>query len=313
MPDENPRFGFQPRRELGKTGFTATQLGIGDLADRKIPLETCAATIRRALETGLNVIDTAPCYEDGYSELAVGKAIKDFRDKIFLIDKIDNHNDPIRPQIESSLSKLETEMVDLFVLHALDTIEGWQKAVEQNGVFEQLDSCSKAGMLRFRGISSHHPDVLTAAIDSGLCDVVLFPIGPYCDSRFIDVVLPLAKKKNIGTVCFKTFGAGKLLGDTPGYNQPLQQRPRGKFSSGGAEQNSAPMLPRLSVAGCLNYTLTIDPDVALLGLCFPNEQDAAFEVAHNFTPLDSAQMDIIKQLAVEAVKEKGNCWWNPPQ
>ncbi|OHB49834.1 MAG: aldo/keto reductase [Planctomycetes bacterium GWF2_41_51] len=313
MPDESSEFRFQPRRELGKTGFNATQLGIGDLADRKIPVETCAATIRRALEAGLNIIDTAPSYEDGYSEQVVGKAIKGFRDKIFVIDKVDNHNDPIRPQIESSLSKLEIEMVDLFVFHALDTIDGWQKAIEPNGAFDQLELCRNSGMLRFKGISSHNPDVLTAAIKSGLCDVVLFPIGPYCDSRFIEVVLPLAKKQNVGTVCFKTFGAGKLLGDTPGYNQPLQQRPRGKFSSGGTEQNSAPILPRLSVAGCLNYTLTIDPDVALLGLCFANEQDAAFEVAQNFTPLDSQQMSIIKELAAEAVKEKGNCWWNLPQ
>lgn len=312
MFNEDSKFRFLPRRELGKTGFKVTQLGIGDLADRNVPVEKCAATIKRALQAGLNIIDTAPGYEDGYSEEIVGKGIKGFRDKIFVIDKIDNHNDPIRPQIESSLSKLEIDMVDLFVMHALDTLEGWQKAIELKGAFAQIEDCRKSGMLRFRGISSHNPDVLTAAIKSGLCDVVLFPIGPYCDSRFIEVVLPLARQYNVGTVCFKTFGAGKLLGDTPGYNQPLQQRPRGKISSGGSEQNASHLLPHLSVADCLNYTLTIDPDVALLGLCFPNEQDAAFEVSQNFTPLDSKQMSSIKELAVEAVKDKGNCWWNPP-
>ena len=49
---------FRPRRELGHTGFTATVLGIGDLADRSLPLETCVATLRRAIDAGLNVIDT---------------------------------------------------------------------------------------------------------------------------------------------------------------------------------------------------------------------------------------------------------------
>ena len=67
---------FAPRRELGRTGFVATALGIGDLADRSVPLETCVATARRALDAGLNVIDTAPNYEDGYSEEIVGRAVR---------------------------------------------------------------------------------------------------------------------------------------------------------------------------------------------------------------------------------------------
>jgi aryl-alcohol dehydrogenase-like predicted oxidoreductase len=58
---------FLPRRELGRTGFRATTLGIGDLADRAVPLAECVAIIRRAMAAGLNVIDTAPSYEGGYS------------------------------------------------------------------------------------------------------------------------------------------------------------------------------------------------------------------------------------------------------
>ncbi len=118
-------------------------------------------------------------------------------------------------------------------------------------------------------------------------------------------------KHHVGTVCFKAFGAGKLLGDTSGYNQPLQDRPRGKLSSGG-EAADTPLLPRLSVQQCLHYTLTCDPDVTLLGLSFPNEQDAAFAAAQTFTqPLAQAQMAAIRQLAVEAIANKGPCWWNP--
>lgn len=167
---------FKPRRELGKTGFIATALGIGDLADRSLPFGTCVATVRRAIDAGLNLIDTAPNY--------------------------------------------------------------------------------------------------------------------------------------VGTVCFKTFGAGKLLGDTAGYNQPLQQRPRGKLSSGGSDETDA-VLPRLSVSQCLHYTLTLDPDVALLGLSFTNEQDAAFAAATDFRPLASEQMEMIRHRALEARKDKGPCWWNP--
>ena len=92
----------------------------------------------------------------------------------------------------------------------------------------------------------------------------MFPAGPFVDRRYVDEILPLARRKGVGAVCFKTFGAGKLLGDTTGYNQPLQERPRGKFSSGGKEAVAEAQLPRLTVAECLHYTLTLNPDVTLL-------------------------------------------------
>ena len=68
------------RRTLGSTGFKASILGIGDLADRAVPLEKCVATIYRAMDAGLNLIDTAPGYEDGYSEAIVGTALRGRRE-----------------------------------------------------------------------------------------------------------------------------------------------------------------------------------------------------------------------------------------
>ena len=65
------------KRKLGSTGFNATVLGIGDLADHSVPLEKCVATIHRAMDFGLNLIDTAPGYENGYSEAIVGAALRD--------------------------------------------------------------------------------------------------------------------------------------------------------------------------------------------------------------------------------------------
>jgi hypothetical protein len=68
----------------------------------------------------------------------------------------------------------------------------------------------------------------------------------------------------------------------------------------------------LSVEQCVHYTLTCDPDVALLGLSDPSEQDAAFAAAQSFTaPLDAEQMATIRQSAVAAVADKGPCRWNP--
>jgi aryl-alcohol dehydrogenase-like predicted oxidoreductase len=311
MGTNNKKYLFKPRRTLGRTGFMATQLGIGDLADRNVSIDECVTTVRRALDVGLNVIDTAPGYEDGYSEEIVGRALKGSRDNIFVIDKIDHHDRPIAGQVEDSLRRLDMDTVDLFVMHGLSTKAGWEQAVKPSGAFDQLENCRKNGKLRYLGISSHDPRVLELAIESGLCDVVMFAVGPYCDRRYIDKVLPLAGSHNVGTVCFKTFGAGKLLSDTVGYGKPLTERPRGKLSSGGKDETLEKVLPHLSVADCLYYTLTCDPDVTLLGLSFPNEQDAAFAAAANFATLSEEKMKEICCRAVEAMTGKGESWWNP--
>jgi aryl-alcohol dehydrogenase-like predicted oxidoreductase len=309
---------FEPSRELGRTGFRATRLGVGDLADRSVPIERCVATARRALETGLNLIDTAPGYEDGYSEEIVGRALREsgLRDRVFLIDKIDELDAPVGPQVEGSLKRLGLGHVELFALHNLSTMDGWRRAAGPGGSLEQLAACVKAGACRFRGISSHHPDVLAAAIPSGLVDVVMFPVGPFVHPRYIEEILPLAKTHGVGSVCFKTFGAGKLLADTEGYQRPLAQRPRGKMSSGGEAQGTGTggaTLPRLTVEECLHYTLTLDPDVALLGMSFENEQDAAFAAFETFTgPLAAGRMAEIRARAAVAIEGKGKIWWDPP-
>src|SRR5688572_25959759 len=95
---------FSPRRELGRTGFVATTLGIGDIADRSIDAPRLVATLTRALDAGLNLIDTAPNYEDGYSEEIVGAALRTRRrDSFFLIDKVDHFDRPVAEQVEGSL------------------------------------------------------------------------------------------------------------------------------------------------------------------------------------------------------------------
>jgi 1-deoxyxylulose-5-phosphate synthase len=264
------------------------------------------------MDAGLNLIDTAPNYEEGYSEQIVGAALKGRRDDMFVIDKIDNHHEPVTPQVDASLKNTGLDTVDCFVFHGVSTMDDWRKIAVPGGGMEQLASSVKAGKARFRGISSHHPDVLLAAIPSGLCDVVMFAVGPFVDRRYVEEILPLAKKHSIGTVCFKTFGAGKLLADTTGSNQPLQARPRGKVSSGGTETLANSTLPRLSVTDCLHYTLTLDPDVTLLGLSFPNEQDAAYAAAQTFKPISPAQLSETRRRALEAIQDKGPCWWNPP-
>jgi aryl-alcohol dehydrogenase-like predicted oxidoreductase len=264
---------FHPRRPLGRTGFAATAIGQGDVADRALPKERLVSIVRRALDAGVNVVDTAPMYEDGYSEEIVGEALRGRRDGVLLVDKVDDLAAP-------------------------------------GGGFAQLAEEVARGRARFRGISSHHAGVLAAALDSALCDVIMLPVGPIGDRRYTTEILPRARALGVGTIGMKVFAGGKLLGDTEGYQRPLAARPRGKLSSGGSDAAAA-TLPRLPVEDCLRYALTLDPDVALLGLSFENEQDAAFRAAAAAAPMSEDELAALRARATVAARGKGEVWWDP--
>ncbi len=320
---------FTPRRPLGRTGFSVTRVGAGDLADRTVPKERCVAVLRRALDAGLNLVDTAPSYEDGYSEEIVGAALRGRREGVFLVDKVDVLDAPVAPQVTESLKRLGLPGVDLLAFHAVPDLATFHRLAAPGGGLAELGEEIARGRARFRGLSSHHPDVLAAALESGLCDVLLFAVGPFCHPRYVDEILPRARALGVGTVCFKTFGAGQLLGDTEGYGRPLQARPRGKLSSGGearaslaggeAKPSPAPgedraaALPHLGVEECVRYTLTCDPDVALLGLSFENEQDVALAAASTFRPMSPEELARTRERAALAMRGKGKAWWNPPE
>ena len=288
---------FSPRRALGRTKFVATVIGAGDLADASVGLESCATTLRRALDAGINVVDTAPSYEDGLSERVVGRALAGRRDGIFVIDKIDHVNDPIEPQIAGSIERLGFAP-DAFVFHGVSELDVWNDLLAPGGAMDRLADAVRAGRCRFRGVSSHHPDVVRAAILSGTCDIVMFAVGAHVDERYTSELLPLAHAHGVGTVCFKTFGAGKLVAATEGYGRPL-----------GAGVRPG---PTLTVDECIRTTLTLDPDVALLGLSTSEEQDAAFAAVEHFAPLSAEELADVRRRAAIAIRDKGRNWWDPP-
>ena len=212
-------------------------------------------------------------------------------------------------QLDESLIRLGFDYLDAYVFHGLSDMTMYQQLTQPNGAFAELRDLKARGQVRNMGISSHSPDVLRQAMLDGWCDLVMFPIGAFVDARYISETLPLSRELGIASVCFKTFGAGKLVADTEGYGAPLQQRPRGKLSSGGVDQSHTGV--QLKAQECVYYTLTINPDVALLGMSFANEQDAVFAAYESFAPLSEAQLVDIKTRAVQARAGKGPCWWNP--
>jgi aryl-alcohol dehydrogenase-like predicted oxidoreductase len=149
---------FRPRRALGHTGFAATALGIGDLADRSLPLEACVATVRRAIDAGLNLIDTAPGYGNGVSEDLLGQGLELVRKDVIICTKfgyspegVENFStDNIRPILEGSLRRLRTDYVDILLLHnpSRELMDG--RTATQ---YAELERLKKEGKIREYGVS----------------------------------------------------------------------------------------------------------------------------------------------------------------
>ncbi len=179
-------------------------------------------------------------YEDGYSEEIVGEALRGRREGVFLVDKIDHLDRPVSGQLDESLGRLELPAVDLLAFHAVPDAAAWRKLERRGGGMAELGEEIARGRARFRGISCHDPEVLDLALASSLCDVVMFPVGPFCDPRYVLEILPRARALGVGTICFKTFGAGKLVADSEGYGRPLTAlRSRGEGGRPGRAGSSA--------------------------------------------------------------------------
>jgi len=198
------------QRRLGRTGVRVSDIsvGCGQIRNVEVP--------RLALERGVTYFDTSPDYSDAQSEKFLGEAIKGRRDEIFLATKFcrpEGHlkNDTPVPEImaavEESLTRLQTDHVDLIHIHSCDRVD---RLMAPN-IHEAFDRLKEQGKVRFLGVSTHTPnleEVANAAIDSGRFDVMMlayhFGMWPSFDH-----ILEKAHRADVGVVAMKTLKGAK--------------------------------------------------------------------------------------------------------
>ena len=195
------------KRTLGRTGLKVSAIGLGTIPTFRAPRDQAIEVIKKSYDMGINYIDTARGYRNGYSEECIGEALQGVRKNVVIASKtrqFDSAEGTLK-DIDTSLKLLKTDYVDIYCLHELCQEEEWEKSIGKNGALEGLKKAQKEGKIRFIGISGHRSDQLTKIVETGEMDVVIIPYNYVFDDANSDL-WPACKKLNIGMVGIKPFG-----------------------------------------------------------------------------------------------------------
>lgn len=217
-------------RKLGRTNWEVSEIGygawgiggtqwLGGTDDESV------RAVRRALELGLNFIDTALAYGDGHSERLVGQIVRESGRKVTIATKVPPKNRvwPAQPGVgikevfpydyivgstEQSLRNLGVETIDLQQLHVWNP--EWVEREEWKRAFEDL---KRSGKVRAVGISinDHQPDSALAIIRTGLIDTVQVIYNIF-DQSPEENLFPLCRERNIGVIARVPLDEGSLTG-----------------------------------------------------------------------------------------------------
>ncbi len=263
-----------PTRPLGRTGWNASIFSIGGQAiiDREGHSEEAVAIINRALDLGVNYIDTAELYGGGRSERNFGKVMKTRRKEVFLSTKtIKRDYDGAMRDLEGSLKNLQTDHIDCWQLHTVRSKEDEEQVFGTNGALKALEKARDEKIVRFLGITGHkQPFILKRCIERFPFDTILMALNPADksmpdnenDASFIENLLPVAVEKKMGIIGMKIAAGGAMFkGD--GF--------------GSMEQS-------------INYVLTLPVSTIVVGLSRLEEVEENVRIAQRFNPLSQDEM-----------------------
>lgn len=197
--------GELPQTVLGRTGLRVTRLGIGG-AYCETPEGYSAA-----LDCGVTYVDTARAYRDGQDEEVIGRAIQGRRHQLVLATKTGQRDAAgARQDLETSLRLLQTDYLDIWQIHHLNTQEEREKALGSGGAMETVAKARQEGLVRFVGVTGHDWVQIQAAVATGLFDTVLCWYN--CAMKEPEqTVLPEAQKQDTGVVIMNASRNTKLF------------------------------------------------------------------------------------------------------
>lgn len=277
-----------PERPFGRTGHKVRLFSLGGQAVIEKPgtQDVSVAIVNRAIDLGVNYLDTAAGYGRGISETYYGEVLKTRRKEVFLASKTrDRTRDGSLKILDESLKRLQTDHLDLWQLHNVMRDEDLDQILAKGGAIEALQQARDQKMVRFLGITGHYdPDVLIRGIERFPFDTILMALNPADKHRlsFIDTLLPLANKKQMGVIAMKIPARGRL------------------FKEGGIT----------SMRDALSYVMTLPVSTVIVGVDNVAQLEENISVARDFKPMSTADMTRLEQLTASYVSDAS--WFKKP-
>ena len=292
--DEELKKDQLPLRALGKTGHMIGIYSLGGQASIETPgkEKISVEIINRAVDLGINYIDTAAAYGRstadvtrenamGTSERNMGQVMKYRRKEVFLASKThDRTYDGSMRLLEKSLNNLQTDHLDLWQIHNVRAAElsDLDKFFADDGVVKAMEKARDQKMVRFIGFTGHEsPDVLKAMADRYPFDNVLVAINA-ADKHydpFIEKFLPTAVSKKMGIVGMKIPARDRI------------------FGHGGI----------ITIKEAMEYVMTLPVSTIIIGIDDIPQLEENIKIAKNFKPLTADQMLVIEDKVKPYYKE----------
>jgi aryl-alcohol dehydrogenase-like predicted oxidoreductase len=275
---DTPHSDGMPIRELGRTRERVSAIGLGGwhIGFKQIAESMSIRIIRSAIDRGITFMDNCWDYNEGASEIRMGKALRDgYRDKVFLMTKIDGRSkNEATKQIDESLRRLQTDRLDLVQHHEVLRFDDPHRIFDPEGANAAMLEARDAGKLRYIGFTGHkdpriHLYMLEVAQAHGFAfDTVQMPLN-VMDAHyrsFEKLVIPELVRQGIGVLGMKSMAHGLILKSQT-----------------------------VTAIECLHYALNLPTSVVITGCDSMDILDQAFEAARTFRPMSEA--DVSKLLA----------------
>ncbi len=301
----NPRTtAAMPTRNLGKTGYKVGIFSLGGQASIEKPnnFEVAVPIIERALDLGVNYIDTSSIYggPERWSEQYVGRVMKTRRNEAFLATKTkERTREGSLRMIERSLTLLNTDHVDLWQLHDVGLPEDVDAIFAKGGAMEALVEMQQQGVVRYLGVTGHYrPEALIDTIGRHPFDTILMSMNA-ADSHihsFTDKLLPLAVEKQMGIVGMKVPSRGRLLAS---WTPPPIEAQRHAWEGSAIATRPGVMTMREA----MRFTLTHPVSTVIIGCDTIAQLEENVHIAREFTPLSHTEMARLNAMAAPVAEQ----------
>jgi aryl-alcohol dehydrogenase-like predicted oxidoreductase len=269
-------------RTLGRSGEKVSLLGLGGYhIGVQATEDESVRLIRTAVDSGINFLDNCWDYNNGQSEIRMGKALRDgYRQKVFLMTKIDGRTkEAAARQIDESLKRLQTDHIDLMQMHEVVRWEDPDHIFASGGMMEAMNAAKQAGKFRYMGFTGHkdpdiHLKMLKMCLAHGFTpDTVQMPLN-IMDAHFKSFahkVVPMLVEHKIGVLGMKPLASGLALKSK--VVTPIE---------------------------CLHYAMNLPTSVVINGCDTMERLQQALEAVRTFEPLSKEQLSALLEKTAAA-------------